>query len=120
MTRRPYRKLGATRKFEGAGAKCPLKTAAFRILRTDENRTRRPHGRDTMSGHRTVYAEHKAVVAKNLEIVSGPVARHQSLIVQHRFALIGHHGKMASKTIGRPRGVACIASHAAIGVRELR
>ena len=48
-----------------------------------------------MAGYGAVDAEHKAVVAKHLEIVSRPVAREQAFVVQHGLALVRHHREMA-------------------------
>ena len=93
---------------------------AILILRADENRARGANRGDTMAGYGAVDAEHEAVVTKHLEIISRPVARVQAFVVQHRFALVRHHREMAAKTIRRPRSVAGVASHTAIGVRELR
>ena len=106
--------------FGGNGLLHVVNPVAILILRTDQDRAGRAHRRDAMAGDRAVDAQHEAIVAQDLKIVRGPIAREQAFVVQHGLALIGRHGEMAAKTIGRPRGMAGVAGHAAIGVRELR
>ena len=69
-----------------------------------------------MAGYGAVDTEHEAVVAKDLEIVSRPVARQEAFVVEHRLALIGHHREMAAEAAAR--GDELLAPMQ--GMRELR
>ena len=93
---------------------------AIRVLRTHQNRARRARRRDAMPGDGAVHGEHVAVIAQHLEIVGGPVARREPFVVQHRALFVRGHRQVAAETVGRPRRVAGVAGHAAVGVRELR
>ena len=73
-----------------------------------------------MAGDGAVDTEHINVVAEDLKVVAGVVARGASFVVQHGAFGIGCHLQVATKAGRRPRGVACVAGHRVVGVRELR
>ncbi len=118
--RHERRKRFAAEAFGRDGLLRVVEPFAVRILRTDQNGARGPRRRDAMSRHGAVHAEHVTIVAEHLEVVRSPVARQETFVVQHRAPLIGRHLEMAAETVGRPRGVAGVTGHAAIGVGEHR
>ena len=97
-----------------------VEPVAIRILRADHHGAGRARRRDAMARDGAVDAEHEAVVAQDLEVVGGPVARDQAFVVEHGLALVGRHREMAAVAIRRPGGVAGVAGHLAVGMRELR
>src|ERR1700735_662812 len=109
----------AAETFGGNGLLHVVEPIAILILRADQDRAGRAHRRDAMAGDGAVNAEHEAIVAQNLKIVGGPIAREETFVVQHRLALIGGHREMAAETIGRPGGVAGVAKHTAYWGRAL-
>ncbi len=96
-----------------------VEPVAVRVLRTDENRAGRARGGDAMAGDGAVDAEHVDVVAKDLKIVAGVVARGEAFIVEHGLARVGGHLQVAAEAGGRPGGVAGVAGHRGIGVGEM-
>ena len=97
-----------------------INPVAIGVLRAHHHRARRARGRDAMLGHRAVHAQHVDVVAQHFKVVRGVVARGLPFVVQHGQFAVGRHRKMAAETAGGPRGVARIAGHAFIGMRQLR
>ncbi|MCG3162585.1 MAG: hypothetical protein JMDDDDMK_03878 [Acidobacteria bacterium] len=73
-----------------------------------------------MAGDRAVFAEHEDVVAKGLEVVLRVISQTLfAFVVQHRLFLVRGHRQMAAETTRRPRSVAGVTGHVAVGVREL-
>src|SRR6185437_2294444 len=86
----------------GDGLLLVIKPIALAILGADDNGTGGTGRRHSVSGYGPVDPEHVHVVAKDHEVVGGPIARHQAFIVQHGHALIGSHGQVTAKAAGRP------------------
>ena len=94
---------------------------AILILRGHQYRASRSHRSVSLSGHGAVTPKQKNVVSQSLKIVRGPVPKVRlALVVKHRALLIGLHLQVTAVTTGRPRKMAGVASHAAVGMRELR
>src|SRR5882724_11318096 len=87
-------------------------------LARTEYGTGRTRGRNAVAGDRAIHAKHIYVVAQNLEVVTGVVLCEQAFVVQHGLARVGGHLRVAAETGGRPRSMAGVAGHAAIGVGE--
>src|SRR5580700_6503226 len=96
-----------------------VEPVAVRILRTYEDGAGGARGGDAMAGDSAVDAEHVDVVAKDLKIVAGIVARGKAFVVKHGLAGVGRHLQMTAEAGGCPRRVAGVASHGGIGVREM-
>src|SRR5216683_2854693 len=90
------------------------------VLRADQHGARRARGSDAMTGDRPIHAEHIDVIAKNLKVVAGVIFRDQAFIVQHGLARVSGHLQMAAEAGWRPRSMAGVAGHAAVGMRERR
>ena len=103
----------------GNGLLRVVEPVAVRILRTDEDGAGRARGGDAMAGDGAVDAEHVDVVAKDLKIVAGVVARGEPFVVEHGLARVGGHLQMAAEAGGRPGRVAGVASHRRVGVGEM-
>ena len=88
------------------------------VLRADEDDARRAHRRDPVPGDRSVLPEEERVVAQHLEVVGGPVPRRQPLVMEHRHLAVRHHREVTAEAGRRPRCVARVAGHRAVGVRE--
>ena len=71
---------------------CSRANSRFGILRTDEHGAGGTHRRDAIASYCSVDTEHVNIVAQDLEIVRGLIARGEAFVVQHghlRFAVIG-------------------------------
>ena len=86
----------------GDGLLLVIEPVAVRILRTYEDRATGTRGSDAMSGDGAVDAQHINVVAQDLEIVAGVVARHEAFVVEHGAFRVGGHLQVAAETGGRP------------------
>ena len=96
-----------------------VEPVAIGVLRTDQHGAGGTDRRDAIAGHRAVDSQRVDVVAQDLEIVGSPVARGEAFVVQHGHALVRRHREMAAVAGRRPGGVAGVAGHLAVGVREL-
>ena len=102
----------------GDGLLLVVQPFTVRILRTDQHGAGRARRRDAVAGDRAVHAEHVDVVAKNLKIVAGVIARGEAFVVQHVALGVAGHLQMAAKAGGSPGSVAGIAGHGTVGVGE--
>ena len=92
---------------------------ALRALRGNQHGARRAHRDNLAFFRRAVAAQHENVVAQHLIVVRGEVPRRGlTLAVQRRPVGIGCHRKVAAKATGHPRGVAGVASHLVVGMRQ--
>src|SRR5207247_9206923 len=82
---------------------------AIGILRTDDDRARRTDHREPIALHRSVNPELKDIIADDLGIIGGEVARGDSFKLVERRALICLHWQMAAEATGGPRGMADLA-----------
>src|SRR6266478_1513326 len=82
---------------------------AIGILRTDDDRARRTNHREPIALHRSVNTELKDIIADDLRIVGGEVARGGPFILVERRALICLHRQMTAETTRGPRGMADLA-----------
>src|SRR4051812_10995889 len=105
--------------FRGHRLLAVVEPIAVLALRAHHDRTRRAHRRNLVPGDGAINAEHVDVVAQDLEVVRGPVARSEAFVVQHRHLLVRGHGKVATEAARCPRAVAGDAGHARIGVSEI-
>ena len=96
-----------------------VEPVAIRILRTHEDGAGGTRGSDAVAGDSAVDAEHVDVVAKDLKVVTGVIARGEAFVVKHGLARVSCHLQMTAEAGGRPGGVAGIASHGGIGVGEV-
>ena len=103
----------------GDGLLRVVEPLAIGVLRADEDGAGRARGRDAVIGDRAVDAQHIYVVAEDLKIVAGVVAGDGAFVVEHGAADVGGHLEMATETGGSPRGVAGVAGHRVVGVREV-
>ena len=103
----------------GNGLLRVVEPVAVGVLRTDEDGAGRARGRDAMAGDGAVDAEHVDVVAKNLKVVAGVIARGEAFVVEHGLARVGGHLQMAAEAGGRPGRVAGVAGHRGVGVGEV-
>ena len=90
---------------EAFGGNCLLlvvEPIAIAILANSPPRRTPNARRYAMPGNGAVDSQCVNVVAQNLKIVGGPVARGEAFVVQHRRTLIGGHRKMAPVTGRRP------------------
>ena len=93
---------------------------AILILRADQNRASRPNRSVSSSGHASVAPQHVHIVPKRLEVVRGPVPQFLlAFVVEHRALLVRLHLQVTAETARGPGSVARIASHIAVGVRDL-
>src|SRR5581483_7190269 len=83
-----------------------------------EDGARGARGRDAVAGYRAVHAKHENVVAQDLKIVAGVVARGEALVVEHRLASVCGHLEVAAEAGWSPGGVTGVAGHGGVGVRE--
>src|SRR5689334_5244861 len=73
---------------------------AIGILRTDDDRARRTDHREPIALHRSVNTELKDIIADDLGIVGGEVARGDAFKLIERRALICLHWQMTAETTG--------------------
>ncbi len=105
--------------FGGDGLRLRVDPFAVLVLRTDHDRAGgTDHGHAVLL-HRAVDPEHEDVVAHHLRIVGGEVAIHHAFVFVQRHALVRLHRQMATEAARRPRGVADLAIHRAVVVREM-
>ena len=104
--------------FRGEGLRLGVNPFPILILRADHDRAGRTQHRHAVFLHRAVDPEHENIVAHYLRIVGGEVPVHRALELVLRHALVRLHREMAAETAGGPRGVADLAIHRAVVVRE--
>ena len=75
---------------------------AVLVLRTDNNRTRRPDDGEPVLFNGAVDAKHEYIVAHDLRIVSRKIAVNDSFELIQRHPLIRLHREMTAKTARRP------------------
>ena len=88
------------------------------VLRTDDHRTRRTDHRQPVLLHRAINAKHEHIVPDDLRVISREIAVKSALKLVQRHTLVGLHRKMAAETARRPRGMADLAIHAPVIMRE--
>ena len=92
---------------------------ALRAPRGNQHRAGGAHRNNPAFFRRAVAAQHENVVTQHLIVVRGEVPRRGlALAVQRRAISIGFHRKVAAKATGHPRGVAGVAGHLVVGMRE--
>src|SRR5438128_9512161 len=82
---------------------------AIGILRTDDDRARGTNHGEPITLHRSVDTELKGVIADDLGIIGGEVARGDPFILVEGRSLICLHRQMTAKATGRPRGMTDLA-----------
>ena len=101
----------AGKTFRGDGLLLIVKPIAIGVLRADEYGAGGASRGDAVSGDGAIDAEEIGVVAEDLKIVGGVIARGQTFVVEHGAAGVGGHLQMATEAGGSPGRVAGIAGH---------
>ena len=91
---------------------------AICILRADHDRARRTDHGHPIFFHRAVEPEHENVVAHDLRVVGREIAIGHPFEFVLRDPLVGLHRQVATETARRPGGVADLAIHPAVVVRQ--
>src|SRR6476646_6673225 len=103
----------------GDGLLRVVEPVAIRILRTNEDGAGGTRGSNAVAGDSAINTEHVDVVAKDLKIVAGVIARGEAFVVKHGLARVCCHLQMTAEAGGSPGGVAGVTGHRGIGVGEV-
>ena len=92
---------------------------AIRVLRADDDRARRAQHGEAIALVTRVHAELEDIVAHDLWIVAGEIARGRAFKFVRRHALVRAHRQMTAETTCRPGRMAYLAADVRIVMRQI-